>query len=469
MSREFRYRKLPCREKSRRPGRRRTWSASVCRGWMRTSGSAARPSIPSDVHLPNMLYGAILRCPHPHARVRQRRHERSVQDARDPSGHQRHHAGSRSGVEKGRCGGNAPIRPSLPLRGRGGGGGRRRNTLPGPGRHKRHPGRLRGAAVRGRRAQGAASRVPARSFEGQSIQDGHLRTRRCGQGFCGCRCGAGRDLPHRVRAAHSPRASRLCRQLGGKLADRLGIHSGGLRDPVQGRRSIKTSAGAGAGHRPLHGGRVRKQARGRQVHRHRRPAGQTIRPSGEVVFDARGDLPCRGEPAPLQHDAQGRCQAGRDAHGAGVHLSRYGRRLPGRRNLAGGLAHSRSLHLPQRAHDVHRRLHQCRPGPGVPRARPPAGGLGAGADDGCPGGGRRHGPGSAQAEKHLEPSAKPARATRLTRPPASRNASSRELPPSAGKRRAGKPAQRPPKATCGGGSEWQAACGLRAAAGRRPP
>jgi CO/xanthine dehydrogenase Mo-binding subunit len=34
----------------------------------RVSGSAVYPS---DVHLPNMLYGAILRCPHPHARVRQ--------------------------------------------------------------------------------------------------------------------------------------------------------------------------------------------------------------------------------------------------------------------------------------------------------------------------------------------------------------------------------------------------------------
>ena len=34
----------------------------------RVSGSAV---FPSDVHLPNMLYGAILRCPHPHARVRQ--------------------------------------------------------------------------------------------------------------------------------------------------------------------------------------------------------------------------------------------------------------------------------------------------------------------------------------------------------------------------------------------------------------
>jgi xanthine dehydrogenase YagR molybdenum-binding subunit len=33
----------------------------------RVSGSAVYPS---DVHLPNLLYGAILRCPHPHARVR---------------------------------------------------------------------------------------------------------------------------------------------------------------------------------------------------------------------------------------------------------------------------------------------------------------------------------------------------------------------------------------------------------------
>src|SRR5512145_2574196 len=33
----------------------------------RVSGSAVYPS---DVHLPNMLHGAILGCPHPHARIR---------------------------------------------------------------------------------------------------------------------------------------------------------------------------------------------------------------------------------------------------------------------------------------------------------------------------------------------------------------------------------------------------------------
>ena len=39
----------------------------------RVSGSAVYPS---DVRLPNMLYGAILRSPHPHARVETCRHER---------------------------------------------------------------------------------------------------------------------------------------------------------------------------------------------------------------------------------------------------------------------------------------------------------------------------------------------------------------------------------------------------------
>jgi len=36
-------------------------------GYERVSGSAVSPS---DVVLPGMLYGAILRCPHPHARVK---------------------------------------------------------------------------------------------------------------------------------------------------------------------------------------------------------------------------------------------------------------------------------------------------------------------------------------------------------------------------------------------------------------
>lgn len=33
----------------------------------RVSGTAVYPS---DILLPNMIYGAILRCPHPHARVK---------------------------------------------------------------------------------------------------------------------------------------------------------------------------------------------------------------------------------------------------------------------------------------------------------------------------------------------------------------------------------------------------------------
>ncbi|MBS3731911.1 MAG: hypothetical protein KGY42_03295, partial [Desulfobacterales bacterium] len=36
-------------------------------GYERLSGAAVYPS---DIKLPNMIYGAILRCPHPHARVK---------------------------------------------------------------------------------------------------------------------------------------------------------------------------------------------------------------------------------------------------------------------------------------------------------------------------------------------------------------------------------------------------------------
>jgi len=85
-------------------------------------------------------------CPRPESR-----HERSVQDARGPGGHQRCHAGSRPGVEKGR--GRETRHSTLTAVTK----ARRwrrwpRKHLPSPGRPKRHPGRLRGAAIRGRRS-----------------------------------------------------------------------------------------------------------------------------------------------------------------------------------------------------------------------------------------------------------------------------------------------------------------------------
>src|SRR6056297_2042553 len=45
-------------------------------GYERVSGTAVYPS---DLKLPNMIYGAILRCPHPHARVKSVDAERARQ------------------------------------------------------------------------------------------------------------------------------------------------------------------------------------------------------------------------------------------------------------------------------------------------------------------------------------------------------------------------------------------------------
>ena len=104
----------------------------------RVSGSAVYPS---DVSLPNMLHGAILRCPHPHARVirvdtaRARRMPgvHAVIDAATPRG--------RSPVDLCRVGDDPPdetIRPRVPVRGRDRGRRGRRKPLPGPGRPARH-------------------------------------------------------------------------------------------------------------------------------------------------------------------------------------------------------------------------------------------------------------------------------------------------------------------------------------------
>ena len=71
----------------------------------------------------------------------------------------------------------------------------------------------------------------------------------------------------------------------------------------------------------------------------------------------------------------------------GFRMHRNGRGLPRRRHLAGGLAGSGPLPMPQCSHDLHGCLHQRRSGKTLPRARTPPGFLGPRADAGCPGGG----------------------------------------------------------------------------------
>ena len=69
MSRTFRFRKHPSQVRTLRPGRKqRSIGKRLPRvdAYERVSGSAVYPS---DTSLPDMLYGAILRCPHAHAKV----------------------------------------------------------------------------------------------------------------------------------------------------------------------------------------------------------------------------------------------------------------------------------------------------------------------------------------------------------------------------------------------------------------
>ena len=46
-----------------------TWLPRAGSSAVDSTGTSGSAIFPSDVVLPGMLYGAILRCPHPHARV----------------------------------------------------------------------------------------------------------------------------------------------------------------------------------------------------------------------------------------------------------------------------------------------------------------------------------------------------------------------------------------------------------------
>ena len=177
----------------------------------RVSGSAVYPS---DVRLPNMLHGAILRCPHPHARVRRvdtsaalkvpgvrvvvsgATPEADLVFKKDPVGDMRLF----DSICRYEGDAVAAVAAETPYQAWDAVNAIRVDyeVLP--------------FVADERRAlqPGAAARAP----EGQPLQEGQLPARGCGPGLRRGRRGAGGDLPHRVRAAHAPRAARLRRQLG---------------------------------------------------------------------------------------------------------------------------------------------------------------------------------------------------------------------------------------------------------------
>ena len=114
---------------------------------------SGRAVYPSDVSLPGMLFGAVLRSPHPNAVVKARRYTRGRTDA----GRARHPDGIEPRgeplVDLWQRRQEQAFRSPLPLRGRGRRRRGRRDSLPGMGRPQGDQGRVRRPAAAGRRAE----------------------------------------------------------------------------------------------------------------------------------------------------------------------------------------------------------------------------------------------------------------------------------------------------------------------------
>ena len=106
---------------------------------------------------------------------------------------------------------------------------------------------------------------------------------------------------------HTPMGSpRLRRPVGRRPPDRLGIDPGGVRGPVGRREHAEDLPLQCAGDRSLHGRRFREQAAGRQIHHHRRAAGEEDRPSGQALPHPGRNLSlCRQSPS-RRHETESR-------------------------------------------------------------------------------------------------------------------------------------------------------------------
>ena len=156
---------------------------------------------------------------------------------------------------------------------------------------------------------------------------------------------------------------------------------------------LRLPARKGSRNQPLHGRRFREQGPGGKEHDHRRRAREENSKAREALPHARGDPPGRGKPAPGEHDHQGWCQKGRYGHGPGVYWPGHGRRLSGRRDRTPRLARSRPLYMSQCPLRNYGRLYKRRTGEAFQGARPSTGVMGFGTNDGFPCRGRRPGPG----------------------------------------------------------------------------
>ena len=110
-----------------------------------------------------------------------------------------------------------------------------------------------------------------------------------------------RKLTEPPASSTRPWSSRLCCQMGWRWAHPMGVDPRGLCGSGAGCRGPWSSPGKGAGHRPLHGRRLRKQAPGGQVDDHRGTACEEDGQTCEALPDPGGDLSLRRQQACHQH------------------------------------------------------------------------------------------------------------------------------------------------------------------------
>ena len=314
----------------------------------RVSGSAV---FPSDVTLPNMLHGAILRCPHPHAKVvrvdtgkaRRMPGVRAVIDGSSPGADLLWtYSGSGTTVQ-------TKIFDSV-CRFEG-------ETVAAVAAESPYQARdaLRAIEVTYEVLPFVADERTALDPQSHPVHPGGNQVGKTDtyargdvdRGFAEADVVLEADLPDRVRDPHPTGAPRVRGQLGGGPPDPLGVDPGGLCRPENRGRGPGPAPVQGPRHRPLHGRRVRQQATARQIHHHRGPPGPRSRPAGQDLPEPGGDLPGRGQPTAQQHDPQGRRQEGRHPHRPRLYLHRVRGRLPLRRIPRGRLAGPRPLRLPQ--------------------------------------------------------------------------------------------------------------------------
>ena len=299
-----------------------------------------------------MLYGRLVRSPHAHARVRSIDVTAAQKVPRRARGARRR-ISPRGRRPSRQVEGGAVAAPDRALRGPADRRGRRRDAR--RRRRGRAPreGRLRGLAVRRRSRRGEearrAARLPGprgpaserrrRRRRGRSAADGQRaragadgeRQRRRG-GAEGRRRPRRHDVPHAGPDALGAGDARRRRRLEGRPAHRLRVDAGHAHGAGRARDGVRPEEEPGPRHHRVHGRRLRREVRRRQLRRPRDAPLEEGRRAGAAHARSQRRAPRRRQPAEQRAAAADRREQGRDADRDPSRVVRHGRH--GRRRRA---------------------------------------------------------------------------------------------------------------------------------------